>query len=442
MLATQDPFEEAEKLQQRRGHWITAGVETRVFWPKRSQTLSFEGIQFLLQPAERGEHGEILPAIALHTDGLGLTDHQCKAVIMRLATAIAWREGQKVELVMWGGGSSPFRLGMSRNNTISNYFSADNLCAPSSNEARKALAYYREGMSIDNPFYSFLGFYKAFSRSLPNGKERGPWITAKLPQLTDRAAIERRDELIQSGEDISTYVANQGRHAIAHAERDDIVDPDDPADHQRIIQDLPLMRHLAEIAMEERLEVPQPDTYWRDHLYELAGFRELFNKIELETLRRGEMAPDENYKCPDLYFVLARKQGKCSPLGKMKISGGGLIEGGLVIDLESGSQNFLVRITLDFANERLLFDPLRDVRCRQDRSSRASVREELALREFLWCMYCNGRIEVWDETGERRMAMSQPCILTNMELSPASHQQHVDELTTLLDQFPSDESVI
>ncbi|WP_439836685.1 hypothetical protein, partial [Aeromonas caviae] len=67
MLATQDPFEEAEKLQQQRGNWIMAGVETRVFWPQRAQTISFEGIQFLLQPAERSQHGDALPAIALRT---------------------------------------------------------------------------------------------------------------------------------------------------------------------------------------------------------------------------------------------------------------------------------------------------------------------------------------------------------------------------------------
>ncbi|MGL6403580.1 methylamine utilization protein MauJ [Aeromonas hydrophila] len=442
MLATQDPFEDAEKLQQQRGHWITAGVETRVFWPKRSQTLSFEGIQFLLQPAERGERGEILPAIALRTDGLGLTDLQCKAVIMRLATAIAWREGQKVELVMWGGGSSPFRLGMPRNNTISNYFPADNLCAPSSNEARKALAYYREGLSIDNPFYSFLGFYKAFSRSLPNGKERGPWITEKLPQLTNRAAIERRDELIQSGEDISTYVANQGRHAIAHAERDDIVDPDDPADHQRIIQDLPLIRHLAEIAMEDRLEVPRPDTYWKDHVYELAGFSKLFTEAGLEALRRGELAPDEKYECPEHYFVLARKQGKCFPLGKMRMLEGELFDRALVIILESESQDVRVRVTLDFVNERLIFDPLQDVFFNQARNSRASVLEEIECNKFLWCMFCNGQIEIWDETGEHQMAISQSCILTNVLPNHEAHQLHLEQLNALLAQFPPDESVI
>ncbi|MCF7717173.1 hypothetical protein H9X98_13370 [Aeromonas jandaei] len=441
MLATQDPFEEAEKLQQQRGNWIMAGVETRVFWPQRAQTIFFEGIQFLLQPAERSQHGDALPAIALRTNGLGLTDLQCKAVIMRLATAIAWREGQKVELVMWAGGNSSFRLRMSRNNTISNYFQADNLYAPSSNEARKALAYYREGLSIDNPFYSFLGFFKAFSRSLHNGKERGPWITEKLSQLTDTSAIKRRDELMQSGEDISTYISTQCRHAIAHAERDDIVDPDDPADHQRIIQDLPLIRHLAELAMEERLDVPRPDTYWKDHVYELAGFSKLFTEAGLEALRHGELAPNEKYECPEHYFVLARKQGKCFPLGKMKMFEGSILNKALVIILESESQNIRVRVTLDFVNERLIFDPLQDVLFNQARNSRASVLEEIEFEKFRWCMFCNGNIEIWDETGEQQMAVSQSCILTNVFLDYEAHQLQLEQLNKLLVQFPPDESV-
>lgn len=104
--------------------------------------------------------------------------------------------------------------------------------------------------------------------------------------------------------------------------------------------------------------------------------------------------PGEKYEGPVQYFALARKQGKFFPLGKMKMSGGGLLERKLVIDLESESQNVLVRITLDFVNERLLFDPLRDVVFRQDRNSRASVQEELAVHVFLCCMYCKSHLSL------------------------------------------------
>ncbi|WP_122242436.1 methylamine utilization protein MauJ [Pseudomonas syringae] len=102
------------------------------------------------------------------------------------------------------------------------------------------------------PVLLVLGFYKAFARSLPVGKERGPWIKEVLPAISDPDAMSRRDEPVAQGVDISDYLAIQGRHAITHAEREDIVDPDapdDPEDHQRIHQDKPLMRHLAEIGL-------------------------------------------------------------------------------------------------------------------------------------------------------------------------------------------------
>lgn len=69
--------------------------------------------------------------------------NQARAAIMRLATAIAWRESTKVEIVMWGGGSHPHRIGMLRNNAFTEYFSGENLYSPQSHDARKAMAYYR-----------------------------------------------------------------------------------------------------------------------------------------------------------------------------------------------------------------------------------------------------------------------------------------------------------
>lgn len=189
MLATRNPFDEAEQLQKSVGTWITAGIETRMFWPKHLQTLSYDGRLFLLQPVLGDEHGESLPAIAIRTDTYGLSDIQAKAAIMRLASALSWREGQKLEVVMWGGGNRPYRMGIARSHGITEVLSDENRCSSENDEALKALAYYREGLSLDNPFHAFLGFHKAFSRSLPDGKTRGPWIGATLPTLDDRVAI-------------------------------------------------------------------------------------------------------------------------------------------------------------------------------------------------------------------------------------------------------------
>ncbi|MBD9631401.1 methylamine utilization protein MauJ [Pseudomonas sp. PDM19] len=437
MLATQDPFEEAEKLQAQRGHWITAGVETRVFWPKRVQILEYEGIPFLLQPVERGQNATMLPAIALRTDGLGMTDEQGQAAIMRLASAIAWREGQKVELVMWGGGSSPFPMGKMRNNAVTDYLSAENLCTPPSTEARQALAFFREGLSIDNPFYSFLGFYKAFSRSLPDGRQRGPWIATALPRLTDQRAIARRDELTQEGNDISTYLFSQGRNAIAHAERDDIVDPDAPEDHFRIIKDTPLMQHLAELAMEDRLGVANPDSFYRDHLYELQGFRNLFSDGQLADLRHGQLDPAKTYEVPDHYYVLARSGSNIARLGAMRLAGAGYEEGKLLIRLEQEAGRAVFLVWLDFVNERLCIDPVQGVGLlNQDRNTRADIESELALQNFRWSVFCNASVEVWSADGAIRYGKSEDYMLpANYMPSFEDHQTYCAELKALLDQL-------
>lgn len=327
-------------------------------------------------------------------------------------------------------------MGIARNNHITHYFSSENLYVPGSVEAKKALAYYREGVSLDNPFYSFLSFFKSFSRSIPNGKERGPWIIEALNRLDDRDAIGRRDALLAEKADISIYVAVQGRNAIAHAERDDIVNPDDPEDHRRITLDLPLIRNLAELAMEQFLEIPRPQSYHKNHLYELEGFRELFDEVGLATLKRG-LVPEKSYEIPDRYYVLARKGPQITPLGMLVLTAVGMDDGKIVLRLERVPGRVAIIVRLDFINERLLFDPLHETGLsNHDRNSRADVEDELALCAFNWCMFCNGRIEIWDETGMKRLGISEPCILTNVELDHNAHQMHLDELTALLDQFP------
>lgn len=441
MLATDDPFELAERYQSQRGQWVVGGLETQVFWPSRPQIVRFEGLDFLLQPAViEGEHRS-LPAIALRANGYGMSVTEGRAAVMRLASAIAWREGQKVDIVMWGGGSSPFRVGRMLNNAITEFFSDENLHVPQSEEARKALVYYREGLSLGNPFYSFLGFYKAFARSLPNGRERGPWIEQALPRMTARDAITRRDELRAQGNDISEYLATQGRYAIAHAEREDIVDPDDPDDHERIHLDKPLMRHLAELAMDERLGVPPPSAYERNHLYELEGFRALFDNEQLEALRRGELAQGREYMLPDGFYVMARKGKSCVHLGGMRMTDVGMNEGKLGVRLESPNGRVAIEFWMDFRNERLIIDPIHGcVLLNTTRESRSDIQSEISLQEFKFFMYCNGSVEIWSSDRERRLGKSEAYMLpVNWSPDFADHRRSLAGLNELLMGMPEPE---
>lgn len=52
------------------------------------------------------------------------------------------------------------------------FLQVDHLPIVETDEDRAALALYREGISLNNPFYAFLSLYKTISVVFPNGKRR------------------------------------------------------------------------------------------------------------------------------------------------------------------------------------------------------------------------------------------------------------------------------
>jgi len=188
-----NPFEEAEQLVLENGQWVVGVLETRISWPKNKQTIHYTGKDFILLPVEHHTGSPIpsLPAIAIRADYYGLTPVEARKYIMQFASALSWREGAKIEIVQWSGGNLPRSMGIMRNNVITEYLEEEHLPIPQENLAETALAFYREGVSLDNPFYSFLSFYKAFSVAIENKKQRGTWMTEMRDMLDNSSAKER-----------------------------------------------------------------------------------------------------------------------------------------------------------------------------------------------------------------------------------------------------------
>ena len=172
-----NPFDEAEKLAMERGKWVVGILETRIFWPTKKQTIHYDGKLFLLLPVEKheGSSTSTQPAIAIKACAYDLSPETARKELLRFASALSWREGLKVEIIGWSGGNLPRSMGIIRNSGISDYLNEDHLPTPENESARTALAFYREGISLDNPFYSFLSLYKAFSVAIPNGRARDGW---------------------------------------------------------------------------------------------------------------------------------------------------------------------------------------------------------------------------------------------------------------------------
>jgi hypothetical protein len=152
-------------------------------------------------------------------------------------------------------------------------FRADYLPAPTDPRAQRALALYRETLGLESIPYQLLAFYKVVNVLYEHGPDQKAWINGIVDKLDDLLAPARLAEIRLQGHDVGLYLYESGRCAVAHAFNSPIVDPDDPQDTERLARDLPLMKAVAEYAIEHELGVRSMRTIWREHLYELAGFR-------------------------------------------------------------------------------------------------------------------------------------------------------------------------
>jgi hypothetical protein len=116
-------------------------------------------------------------------------------------------------------------------------------------QLRVALGLYREAMSAGSPFYRFLAFWNVLD-AVFNGDEaaRDAFIGARA---TGIHAVPNA-----AGTDVAKYLRQDSRHAIAHVVRDrpqdTTIDPDAPADRERLELDAYCLHDLARIAVLER----------------------------------------------------------------------------------------------------------------------------------------------------------------------------------------------
>ena len=119
----------------------------------------------------------------------------------------------------------------------------------SDSQLRVALGLYREGLSAGSPFYRFLAFWNVLD-AVFNGDEsaRDAFLRARatgMHQIPNAA-----------GSDVAKYLRQESRHAIAHVIRDrpqdTTIDPDAPADRERLEDDAYCLHKLARIAVVER----------------------------------------------------------------------------------------------------------------------------------------------------------------------------------------------
>ena len=261
-----------------------------------------------------------------------------------------------------------------------------------------ALAFFREGLSLNNAAYQCLSFFKVLNLLLGNGKKHQiPWMDANFKDaMKDNLDARDWETKVQlGGQSVGEYLYGSNRSAVAHAEMDPIVDPDDPEDDRRRMEnDLPMVRSLAERCIETSLNIKTSMTTYREHLYELAGFKVLFGVELVARIVAEEEVPPANF--PELPTISLRLvfEAPYQPFQELVPSVVDCANGMVGLMLDSADGLVSVLIGLDFTNERLEFDFGAGIGVDDD-GSLLSAQNRLSLLKFRRRYIGNGILELW-----------------------------------------------
>lgn len=418
---------DAQVLLKEGGHWLVAAIETQIFWPESAQVFPYDGKDIILRPGD----DKLVPTIAFNFAKHGMTREAARDLIFNFASAVAWKEKARLEITSWAGGGYAISVMHGRTRNVSRFLDPEMLEVPANEAQSAALALYREAISTRNPFYAFLNFYKVIAFAHRDGKERGRWIREALSEITAGAGFERLNALkAEHGDKVDEYLVNEGRHAIAHAEKEIFVNPDKISDHQRIVEDLPLMRRLADMSI-ERDHGFVLDLYGKKYADPIAGFRAMVEEPIIRQILEAEFQPGDVLEVPDQVTLVARKEGSAAFLPAMQFVQMGLWKNGISLVFADLTLTVFVEIDLDFRENELLLDPMSKVSIFARQETIEQIDAQIAGQEFLMAIFCNGPLEVWNDKNDTMLGRAKGYIPVNMMVDFRGHQKLMEELNAL-----------
>jgi hypothetical protein len=408
------------------GLWLVASVTGSIYWTLKVQKARYRGLDIFALPATKeGSY----PALAVRMEK-GLVKAEVRHTISSFLSALCWLQGGGAGALIkyWTEGNLPRpAFGFSDRMIRTAEFELDYLPDPPERASQLALALCREAGGVNTAAAATVAYTRVFELHL--GKSSKPiksWINANLGAISDHNALAIRDELYRSHQDIGHYLYDSCRSAAVHASIGRvIIDPDDPADERRLQHDLPLLRELAIKLTEDNLGVQTRHTVYKEHLYELAGFKAVLGDALVARLINGDpLAESETIELPVVnvglmdrpaYPALCNLQPvECRP-----------IAGGLQIVFEHAGGLLKFRVNLDFKAERLHFDLFNDLKSKDDGTAAAAEIAADAAEFSMW-YFGNGRLRIDDAEGGGLLSRKEAYVPHNMFQDRNRAQAEID----------------
>jgi Methylamine utilization protein MauJ len=186
-------------------------------------------------------------------------DYEAERLAMaRFLSAVAYETRQGMEVLTGGGAGVPQEFDPPVATAVRPKIGAYMFLAPvevvvvNDDRLRLVLAYCREGLSTESPYFKFLAFWNALEVAcddLPAGA--APWVRTAMQQFPGLARSSTAPA------DWWGHLENERRHAVAHAIRDPSrgvadLDTDDPDTRSNFYADAGLLDDLVRMRVRER----------------------------------------------------------------------------------------------------------------------------------------------------------------------------------------------
>jgi hypothetical protein len=329
-----------------------------------------------------------------------------RTLLSHFLSSLCWVEGSGITVEHWSGGSRPHPMGQSPlGGVVTSHFELDYLPDPTDEKTRWALAFYREGLSLDrfNVAYATLSFFKILNIVANTGKKQKAWINAYYANFGSnnhrKFEIDQRiAELRGSGvTDIGVYLYESCRCAVAHAGTNPTVDPENPEDTERLTKDLPLIRAMAAHVIEKEFNIKSSYTVWDEHRYELAGFKDLLGVPVTNRLKAKDTTLTPRDVAAIGRICIGIKNRDAYPaLANLVVQNANVADGKIQLTLTSEDHLIEVDLALDFPDERILFDIMHNPLRAKDDGSQRSAKQIASVFRFIDDCLGNGKLQIFN----------------------------------------------
>jgi hypothetical protein len=201
----------------------------------------------------------------------------------------------------------------------------------------------------------------------------------------------------------------------------------------KIAKDLPLIRAMASRVIETEFSIKSSHTIWHEHLYELAGFKDLLGAVIVDRLKAKDatLAASDITQLPRISISIKNREAYTA-LSNLAIRNQSTVDGN--IQLAVASQDGLIEIdlVLDFSNERIIFDIDSGLRISDDGSQR-SAQQIISVLRFMNDYMGNGKLQIFNSDSGVLLGRKDAYIPMNIMPGPA-----IDHFNQLIAKYEAE----